>query len=138
MINKPEHTIIIVIITFKQVYLIASFHFTLSCAMSCCIFNTRRSPCITSSQVFCALPLPPFYYNFLTFLYPTLFVHSFNMSKPPQATLLYAVSYAYQPQAISQLVRRLVFFIFIQSPLIFIPFFQFLKLLNHLIHTLCD
>ena len=32
---------------------------------------------------------------------------SFNMSKLPLSTPLYAVSYAYQAQVISQLVRRL-------------------------------
>ena len=41
----------------SQVYLIANFHFTLSGAISCCIFNTLRLPCITASKVFRGLPL---------------------------------------------------------------------------------
>ena len=66
------------------VYLIENSHFTLSCATSRCIFNTLRSHSKTSSEVFPGLPQPPMsYYNHPTLPYPTVFAHSFNMSKPP-------------------------------------------------------
>ena len=68
------------------------------------IFNTLKSSCITSSQLFHCLPPPPMsYYNIPTLLCP-FFQHV-------QTTLVYyfsAVSYAYQSHVIFGILHSLL------------------------------
>ena len=78
----------------RQVYLIANFHFTFLCHITLYIQHSKNFSHNFILSLLWSTSLPmSFYYNVPT-LYRTVFVHSFNMSKPPLSTSLYAVSYA--------------------------------------------